>query len=66
MIGKINWAFIGKEIAPSLNIICSAISKFLTELIHEFSFAQSNFVKNIKKGLKKDKPKNLRYSNIKI
>jgi hypothetical protein len=63
--GILKWAFVGKEVAPtSLNIICSAISKFLTVFIHEFSFAQSNFVKNIKKGLIKDKPKNPRYSNI--
>jgi uncharacterized protein YsxB (DUF464 family) len=61
----LNRAFIGKEVAPtSLNIVCSAISKFLTVFIPDFNFAQSNFVKNIKKGVIKDKPKNLRYSNI--
>jgi uncharacterized protein YsxB (DUF464 family) len=63
----LNWAFVGKEVAPTyLNIVCSAISKFLTVFIPDFNFAQSNFIKNIKKGLIKNKPKNPRYSNIKI
>jgi hypothetical protein len=41
-----------------------AISKFLTVFIPDFNFTQSNFVKNIKRSLIKDKPKNPRYSNI--
>jgi uncharacterized protein YsxB (DUF464 family) len=53
----LNWVFVGKEVAPtSLNIVCSAISNFVTVFIPDFNFAQSNFVKNIKKGLIKDKP----------
>jgi hypothetical protein len=47
-----------------LNIICTSISKLLTVSIPDFNFAQSNFVKNIKKGLIKDNPKKPRYSNI--
>jgi hypothetical protein len=41
-------------------IAWGATSKF----IPDFDFAQSNYVKSIKKGLMKDKPKNPRYSNI--
>jgi hypothetical protein len=52
----LNWAFVRKEVAPSsLNIVCSAISKFLTIFILDFNFAQSNFIKNIKKQSKESK-----------
>jgi uncharacterized protein YsxB (DUF464 family) len=38
-----------KKIVPtSLNIVCSAISKFLTVFIPDFNFAQSNLVKKQK------------------
>jgi hypothetical protein len=47
-----------------LNIVCSSISKFLTVFIPDYNFAQSNFVKNIKRGLAKDKSKKPRYLNI--
>jgi site-specific recombinase XerD len=60
----LNWVFVGKVLPTSLNITCSAISKFFTVFIPNFDFAQSNYVKSIKKGLMKDKPKNPRYSNI--
>jgi uncharacterized protein YsxB (DUF464 family) len=43
--------FIGKKIPPSsINITCSAVSKFISALITDFNFTQTKFIKNIKKG----------------
>jgi hypothetical protein len=36
----LNWAFVGKQIsASSINIVCSAISKFICVFIPDFNFA---------------------------
>jgi hypothetical protein len=58
----LNWAFIRKKIPPSsINIACSAVSKFICAFITDFNFAQSKFVKNIKKGFMMGNPKKPKY-----
>jgi hypothetical protein len=44
--------------------VCGAISKFITVFITDFNLAQSNFVKNIKKGFMKSNPKKPKYSTM--
>jgi uncharacterized protein YsxB (DUF464 family) len=63
VIGKTR-IYVKEVTTASLYIVCSSISKFLTVFISNFNFAQSNFIKNIKRGLARDKTKKTRYSNI--
>jgi hypothetical protein len=52
----LNWAFIGRKIPPSsINIAYTAVSKFICAFITDFNFAQTKFIKNIKKGFMTNK-----------
>jgi hypothetical protein len=58
----LNWAFVGKHIPPtSINITCSAISKFICAFIPDFNFAESKLVKNIEKGFMTRNPRKPKY-----
>jgi hypothetical protein len=57
--------FLGKHIPPSsINITCSAISKFICAFIPDFNFAHTNLVKNIRKGFSTSNPKRPKYPTI--
>jgi hypothetical protein len=61
----LNWVFVGKHIPiSSINITCSAISKFICAFIPQFNFAQTNLVKNIRKGFMTSNPKKPKYPTI--
>jgi hypothetical protein len=58
----LNWAFVGKQIpASSINIACSAISKFICAFIPNFNFTSSKFIKSMKRGFMMNHPKKPRY-----
>jgi hypothetical protein len=58
----LNWVFVGKHIpSSSINIACSAISKFICAFIPDFNFAQSNLVRNIRRGFMTSNPKKPKY-----
>jgi hypothetical protein len=58
----LNWAFVRKQIpASSINIACSAISKFICAFIPDFNFAQSKLVKSMKRGFMTSHPKKPKY-----
>jgi uncharacterized protein YsxB (DUF464 family) len=61
----LNWVFVGKHIPPSsINITCSAISKFICAFIPQFNFAHTSLVKNIRKGYMTSNPKKVKYPTI--
>jgi hypothetical protein len=58
----LNWAFVGRKIpASSINIACSAISKFMCAFISNFNFASSKFIRSMKRGFMMNHPKKPRY-----
>jgi hypothetical protein len=58
----LNWAFVRRKTTPSsINIACSAVSKFICAFIKDFNFAQTKFTKNIKKGFVTNNPKKPKY-----
>jgi uncharacterized protein YsxB (DUF464 family) len=54
----LNWVFVGRHVpSSSINITCSAISKFFCAFIPQFNFAQTKLIKNIRKGFMTSNPK---------